>query len=157
MDRKELMKLSPKEAFNAVSWESIEFLFRPSDAFELLLRLNYNGTVKVLRKKLDVINQFEGDSFLLWKEATKSIAVEDYYRLLKEEKLNQEKRNNMKFKMTFKDPDGVWDSLKDAGYDPNDLPTDVDNLVGKYIEFSEYLTIEFDIENESVRVVPKGE
>jgi hypothetical protein len=155
MDRAELMKLSPEEAFNAISWESIEYLFEPANAFQLLLRLDYNGTIKVLRQKLDVINKLEkGREMELWNEAKGYIAIEDYYRLLKEEKYKQEKRETMKFTITMKDPDGVYDSMKDAGYDLDDLPPEIDDVIKKFFEFKEVVTIEFDIETGEATVVP---
>ena len=60
----------------------------------------------------------------------------------------------MKLRMTLKDPDGVWDSLEDAGLDPNNLPEDVQQVMDKYVEFGEYVTIEFDLAEMKGRVVP---
>lgn len=156
MTRDGLMKLSPEEAFNAISWESIEDVFEPTTSFQLLLRLNYIGTIKVLRQKLDIINKLEkGKEMELWNLTKKDIATEDYYRCLKQEKYKQEKRETMKFTITMKDPDGVYDSMKDAGYDLDDLPEDVQTLIDKYVEFGEYMNIEFDIIEQTARVVPK--
>jgi hypothetical protein len=120
--------------------------------------LDYNGTIKVLRQKLDLINKIqEGREMELWNEAKFYIAIEDYYRCLKQEKYKQEKRETMKFTITMKDPDGVYDSMKDAGYDLDDLPEDVQTLIDKYVEFGEYMDIEFDIMEQTARVVPRGE
>lgn len=58
----------------------------------------------------------------------------------------------MKIKITVKDPDGVWDSLKDSKLDPNELPSEVENVVRKYIEFKEYITVELDTETGEARV-----
>jgi hypothetical protein len=58
----------------------------------------------------------------------------------------------MKFKITFKDPDGVWDSLQDAKLDLNDLPPEVQSVFDKFIDCSEYVTVEFDTETKTARV-----
>lgn len=60
----------------------------------------------------------------------------------------------MKLRITFKDPDGVWQSLEDAKLDPNNLPKDVQETIGKFIEFKEYVTIEFDTDTKDAIVVP---
>jgi len=44
MTGEELMRLSAKKALREMSWDSIEFLFRPVDGVELLLRLDFEGT-----------------------------------------------------------------------------------------------------------------
>jgi len=49
MTRDELMRLAAEKALREVSWESIEFLFRPANGLELLLRLDLDGT----RRKVD--------------------------------------------------------------------------------------------------------
>ena len=54
----------------------------------------------------------------------------------------------MKFKLTMKDPDGVWDSVAEAvGEDEENYKTnhmiDVLNEAG-ILEYGEYLTIEID-------------
>lgn len=158
MTRDGLMKLSPEEAFNAISWESIEDVFEPTTSFQLLLRLNYIGTIKVLRQKLDIINKLEkGKEMELWNLTKKDIAMEDYYRCLKQEKYKQEKRETMKFTITMKDPDGVYDSMKDAGYDLDDLPSEVDAIVKKYFQFKEVITLELDISAGNIRVKPIDE
>lgn len=43
MDRDTLMQLAAEKAVDELSWESIEFLFRPTNQFELLLRLDFDG------------------------------------------------------------------------------------------------------------------
>jgi len=43
MTREEIMRLAAEKAVREVSWESIEFLFRPANQFELLLRLDLKG------------------------------------------------------------------------------------------------------------------
>jgi len=44
MTSEELMRLSAEKAIHEISEESIEFLFRPLDGMELLLRLDFKGT-----------------------------------------------------------------------------------------------------------------
>lgn len=60
----------------------------------------------------------------------------------------------MKLRLNLKDPDGVWDSLTDAGLDPNELPADVDDALTKFVQFREYVTIELDLQNGTAEVVP---
>jgi len=43
MTREELMQLAAPKAICEMSWDSIEFLFRPSNGVELLLRLDFDG------------------------------------------------------------------------------------------------------------------
>lgn len=42
----EIMQLSAEKALREVSWEGIEFLFRPRTLFELLLRIDLEGMEK---------------------------------------------------------------------------------------------------------------
>ncbi len=46
MDREELMQMSARKAVGELEWESIEFLFRPSNGLELLLRIDFEGMSK---------------------------------------------------------------------------------------------------------------
>jgi len=43
MTREELMRLCAEKALREMSWDSIEFLFRPASGIELLLRLDFEG------------------------------------------------------------------------------------------------------------------
>lgn len=63
----------------------------------------------------------------------------------------------MKFRITFKDPDGVYDSLDDAGINMNEMPEDVEYMINKFLWCREYVTIEFDTDEETARVVPDAE
>jgi len=56
--------------------------------------------------------------------------------------------------MTLKDPDGVYDAIEDAGLDLNDLPDDVELILDKFVEFNEYVVIEFDLAEQTATVVP---
>ena len=60
----------------------------------------------------------------------------------------------MKVKLTLKDPDGVYEGLRDAGVDPNDPPAEVERVMRQYVEFSEYVTVEVDTNTGQARVVP---
>jgi hypothetical protein len=59
----------------------------------------------------------------------------------------------MKITIVMKDPDGVWDSLEQAGLNPNDLPQDVKRCVESYFEYGEYLRVEIDTETEDIEVL----
>lgn len=63
----------------------------------------------------------------------------------------------MKIKFYLRDPDGIWDSLIDAGLDPNDLDDDIYDTISKYIEYMEDICIEIDFESGKAKVVPKEE
>lgn len=82
----------------------------------------------------------------------------------------------MKMRLTFKDPDVLIDELesqkfemkktliKDLSISEEAAEVEVDfrmkkmeQLVDKYMEYSEYITVEFDDEAGTVRVVPKNE
>lgn len=60
----------------------------------------------------------------------------------------------MKFRITFKDPDGVWSCLKDAGIDPNEIEQDVEDTLRKFILYREVITVEFDTESKTAEVIP---
>jgi hypothetical protein len=86
MDRDELMQLAADKAIHEVSWESIEFLFRPATMMELLLRMDLEG----MRAKIyewagddspDALpHRFRPEPFRLMLRA---IQVEEFYRMLK--------------------------------------------------------------------------
>jgi len=61
----------------------------------------------------------------------------------------------MKIKITLKSPDGVWNSLADAGLDPNNLDEtpEINAAFLKYVEFMEYVTIEIDTDTGTARVL----
>ena len=64
----------------------------------------------------------------------------------------------MKFTLMFKDPDGVFESLKDAGVINDDGTAkegqeDAKALVDKYVEFNEYLYLEVDTEAGTVTIL----
>lgn len=43
MDRDEIMQLAAEKAVCELSWDSIEFLFRPATMLELFLRFDFDG------------------------------------------------------------------------------------------------------------------
>ncbi len=49
----------------------------------------------------------------------------------------------MKFQITFKDPDGFYESIKDL---PEDQREEAEQFAAEYTRYSEYLTVEFDTE-----------
>lgn len=147
-DKAELMRMDPRDAYEFLSWEAIEFLFAPRDAFELMLRKNYDGTLANIRANDKPIVKDP-----LWEDMKHAIASEDYFRHLKTERDNAEKRMNKKIRINLKDPDGVYDSIESAGYDMNDLPSKVDDVLRKFIEYKEYLSVEIDIETGEARVL----
>ena len=74
----------------------------------------------------------------------------------------------MKFKITLKDPDGYYDGLQDAvkqSLAETNLPEDeqdmlrdsrmekLGELLDKWFEYGEYLTVEVDTEEESIKIV----
>lgn len=82
----------------------------------------------------------------------------------------------MKMRLTFKDPDVLIDELesqkfemkktiiKDLNISEEAAEVEVDfrmkkmeQLVDKYMEYSEYITVEFDDETDTARVVPNNE
>jgi len=79
----------------------------------------------------------------------------------------------MKIQLTFKSPDAIHYALKDCpelNPDPNinytrkeelwdieDKREEVKEIIGKFIEYGEYCTIEIDTETKEARVVPVNE
>ena len=77
----------------------------------------------------------------------------------------------MKFKITMKDPDGYWDCVQDAAKEMAEKVTGIDedekealieskkekigNLLNKWFEYSEYLTVEVDTDAGTCVVVPR--
>jgi len=88
MNTDELMKMAVSKASKEVSWKSIEFLFKPTNMGELLLRFDFKG----MRSKVydafmnDAPNampfRFRGQYWPAWERA---IWKEDFYRKLKKE------------------------------------------------------------------------
>jgi hypothetical protein len=77
----------------------------------------------------------------------------------------------MKIIVTFKDPDGVMDSVQDAIKEElqsmNLSPEEYDNLLEtrtneqlhklkKWIEYDEYITVEFDTEEKTCKIIENG-
>lgn len=60
----------------------------------------------------------------------------------------------MKIVLTFKDPDHA---VQVDGRDVGSLPREARALVREYVEFAEYITVEFDTATGDVRVVPINE
>lgn len=60
----------------------------------------------------------------------------------------------MIFRITLKDPDGVWTSLEEAFGDPNELPEDDKRAIEEFVEYGEYVQIEIDTKKGTAVVVP---
>lgn len=64
----------------------------------------------------------------------------------------------MKLRITLKDPDGVYDSLDDGGFNPREFESsdndEIRDVFEKYVEFQEYVTIEMDTVTGVATVVP---
>ena len=87
MTRDELMAMAVDKAAKELTPESIEFLFRPSTMFELLLRADFDGMkAKFFEWASDespnaMPHRFRGEGYRLGKRA---IEVEKFYRAIKE-------------------------------------------------------------------------
>lgn len=60
----------------------------------------------------------------------------------------------MKIKLTFKTPDAVYDALNDSNIDDDVKRDRIYAGIGKYVEYGEYLTVEYDTETKTMVVVP---
>jgi hypothetical protein len=77
----------------------------------------------------------------------------------------------MKFRITMKDPDGVYDCIQDAAKEMAEQVTGVDQdereglieskreklseLCRNWFEYGEYLTVEIDTDAQTIAVVPR--
>jgi len=86
MNTDELMAMAVAKAIKEVSWESIEFLFKPMNQGELLLRLDFEGMKgRVYSAFVDdapdaMPFRFRSDYWPVWKRA---IWKEEFYIKLK--------------------------------------------------------------------------
>ena len=63
-----------------------------------------------------------------------------------------------KIRITFKSPDSVWDSIKEAGIDPNEVrDSEFGKVINKFVDYMEYVTIELDSETDEATVVPSSD
>ena len=69
----------------------------------------------------------------------------------------------MKYRITLKDPDGVWEGIRDAAYSQGIPPghelylqkvEDIYEEVGKWFGYLEYITLEIDTDAQTCVVVP---
>lgn len=69
----------------------------------------------------------------------------------------------MKFRITFKDPDGVYEDLRgkvnllkaeQKYFDTEAAMEDLVESISPWVEFQEYITIEFDTEEKTAKVIP---
>lgn len=88
----DLMQMSAEKAVGELSWESIEFLFAPRTAFELLLRYDFHGMIdKVAEWAADnspeaMPHRHRGPYL---KTMNDCIKVEEFYRAMKAEREKQ--------------------------------------------------------------------
>jgi len=79
----------------------------------------------------------------------------------------------MKFKIQFKDPDGVYSGIKDAAEDAAEEAAEVglsgdeaaalamareetlEKAISTWVEYKEYITVEFDTVKKTATVVPR--
>jgi len=59
----------------------------------------------------------------------------------------------MKLNITFKNPDSVTDSIREAANGNEDLIEELEDIACKWIKYGEYLTVEIDTETKSIRVL----
>ena len=86
MTRDELMTLSAANARTEASDESIEFLFRPVNMLELLLRLDFDG----MKQKIGEFMSDDSPSRMPFRvrrcyypEIRRAVGVEEFYRKVK--------------------------------------------------------------------------
>jgi hypothetical protein len=81
--------------------------------------------------------------------------------------------NKMKFKVTMKDPDTLYDAISDAverdllkkdGLDEDDRETlsisrrnKIISLCGRWFKYGEYLTVEIDTDAKTIMICPASE
>jgi len=90
MTREELMAMAVEKAAREISLESIEFLFRPATLFEVLLRNDFDGTV---RKFWDAVTDSSPNAMPhrirhvangeAVRVGSRAIEVEEFYRAIK--------------------------------------------------------------------------
>jgi broad specificity phosphatase PhoE len=94
MDREELYQLAAEKAVAENSWDSIEFLCKPMNQFELLLRLSFEGAKQLA---YDWLNNDAPDAMPhrhrgeYWDQLDACIKFEEFYRRLCEvrERINR--------------------------------------------------------------------
>jgi len=97
MDTNELMEMASIKAIKELDWESIEFLLKPTNMGELLLRIDFEGFKgKVYEAFVDdsptaMPHRFRGQYWPAWSLAFKK---EEFYRKCKA--LHEEKIGELK-------------------------------------------------------------
>jgi len=87
MHRDEIFKLAAEKAVKENSWETIEEIFKPSNGFALMLRIDFEG----MRDKAHewyvddsptaMPHRFRGE---YWNQLDTAIKFEEFYRKIKE-------------------------------------------------------------------------
>ncbi len=74
----------------------------------------------------------------------------------------------MKLRVVLKDPDGFYEATREAaedmvregrvasGRDLEDLRGEIEEGIRQWVKWGEYVTLEFDLETNSARVLPQG-
>jgi hypothetical protein len=93
VDKKELMSMPAEKAIEECSWESIEFLFKPTTVFELLLRSDLTGMCKIIH---DGVSNCDDPPISIeeYDIISDAIDIEKFYRELKEAKDGKENTRN---------------------------------------------------------------
>jgi len=90
MTQDDLLAMSAEKAIDELSWESIEFLFKPQTTLELLLRQDFENTKKQVLEILLKEYFIPRPNNARFNDFVKAIKVEEFYRLM----LNIKKAND---------------------------------------------------------------
>lgn len=97
MDREELYQMAAEKAATEESWETIEFLCKPLNGFELLLRLSFEGAKQAawdwfVDDAPDAMpHRFRGE---YWEQLNACIKFEEFYRKICEVKEKEYRKHN---------------------------------------------------------------
>jgi len=97
MDREELYQLAAEKAVAENSWDTIEFLCKPMNQFELLLRLSFEGAKKLA---YDWLNDDSPTAMPHrhrdepWNQLRAAIKFEEFYRKLCEVREYEKRKHN---------------------------------------------------------------
>ena len=86
MDKQELMNMAANKAINELDWDSIEFLFKPTNVGALLLRHDFKGMTQKVNEAFEddsptaMPHRFRPPFAAEW---IRAIEFEEFYRKLK--------------------------------------------------------------------------
>lgn len=78
----DLLNMSAEKALKQLSWESIEFLFKPQTTLELLLRHNFENTKQYVLEILVKEHDINSPNNTMFYDFMRAIKVEEFYRTL---------------------------------------------------------------------------